>query len=56
MLSPFLGIGSEVYCAVQMGRKGVGIELKPSYYKQAVKNLANVSVRADEPDLLAAVE
>ena len=56
VLSPFLGIGSEVYCAVQMGRKGVGIELKPSYYKQAVKNLANVSVRADEPDLLAAVE
>lgn len=39
VLTPFLGIGSEVYGAVEMGRKGIGIELKPSYFKQAVKNL-----------------
>jgi len=39
VLTPFLGIGSEVYAAVEMGRKGVGIELKPSYFRQAVKNL-----------------
>jgi DNA modification methylase len=42
VLSPFAGIGSEVYTAAQMGRKGAGIELKPSYFKQAAKNLADV--------------
>ena len=41
VLTPFLGIGSEVYCAVQMGRKGIGIELKPSYFAQARRNLDN---------------
>jgi len=40
VLTPFLGIGSEVYCAAKMGRRGVGFELKPSYFRQAVKNLA----------------
>ena len=39
VLTPFLGIGSEVWGAVTMGRKGIGIELKPSYFAQAVKNL-----------------
>lgn len=42
VLTPFLGIGSEVWGAVTMGRKGIGIELKPSYFAQAVKNLARV--------------
>ena len=42
VFTPFLGIGSEVYCAVEMGRKGVGVELKPSYYNQAVKNIAEL--------------
>lgn len=40
VLTPFLGIGSEVFCAVQMGRNGIGIELKPSYFAQAKRNLA----------------
>lgn len=40
VLTPFLGIGSEVFCAVKMGRRGVGVELKPSYFRQAAKNLA----------------
>lgn len=40
VLTPFLGIGSEVYGAVTMGRKGIGIELKPSYFAQAKRNLA----------------
>lgn len=40
VLTPFLGIGSEVFCAVEMGRKGIGMELKPSYFQQAVKNIA----------------
>ena len=42
VLTPFLGIGSEVYAAVEMGRKGIGFELKPSYFKQAVRNLAEL--------------
>lgn len=43
VFTPFLGIGSEVYGAVELGRKGMGIELKPSYYSQAVKNLEHAS-------------
>lgn len=43
VLTPFLGIGSEVYAAVEMGRRGIGFELKPSYYRQAVKNIAEIS-------------
>lgn len=39
VLTPFMGVGSEVYGAVINGRRGVGVELKASYYKQAVKNL-----------------
>lgn len=39
VLTPFMGVGSEVYGAVINGRKGIGIELKPSYYRQAVRNL-----------------
>lgn len=41
VFTPFGGIGSEVYQALKMGRRGVGIELKPTYYKQAVKNCIN---------------
>lgn len=44
VLTPFMGVGSEVYGAVRLGRRGVGIELKESYYRQAVKNLAEVDV------------
>lgn len=40
VLTPFMGIGSEVYGAVLNGRKGVGIELKPAYYRQAVEHVA----------------
>ena len=36
-----MGIGSEVYQAVKMGRRGVGIELKESYYELAKKNIAS---------------
>ena len=39
VLTPFMGVGSEVYGAVMNGRRGVGVELKPSYYRQAVMNL-----------------
>jgi hypothetical protein len=41
VLTPFMGIGSEVYQALKMNRKGIGFELKQSYYNQAVKNCTN---------------
>jgi DNA modification methylase len=40
VLTPFLGIGSEAFVSVRNGRKAVGFELKESYFKQAVKNVA----------------
>lgn len=42
VLTPFMGVGSEVFAAVRLGRRGIGVELKPNYYRQAVKNLATV--------------
>lgn len=42
ILTPFMGIGSEVYSSVKYGRKAIGIELKKSYYKQALKNLVSI--------------
>ena len=43
VLTPFMGVGSEVYGAVMNGRKGIGIELKQSYFRQAVENLASLA-------------
>lgn len=43
VLTPFMGVGSEIYGAVKHGRKGIGVELKPSYFKQAVKNLRELA-------------
>lgn len=40
ILTPFMGVGSEVYCAVKEGRKGIGFELKESYFRQACRNVA----------------
>lgn len=48
VFTPFMGIGSEVYQAVKMGRRGIGIELKKSYYEQAVRNLENVEREAKQ--------
>ena len=39
ILTPFMGVGSEVYAAVTMGRFGIGAELKPTYFEQAVRNM-----------------
>jgi len=47
VLSPFAGVGSEVYGALMNGRKGIGIELKTSYYNQAIKNLDSVIMEQD---------
>ena len=46
VLTPFMGVGSEVYGAVCAGRRGLGIELKETYYRQAVNNCAEASERA----------
>jgi DNA modification methylase len=58
VLTPFMGVGSEVYSPVSLGRKAVGIELKDSYYKQALINLREASRRfaddgVSQPELFA---
>lgn len=45
VLTPFMGVGSEVYSPVSMGRKAIGIELKSSYFKQAILNLKDAEKR-----------
>lgn len=45
VLSPFMGIGSEGFVSLQLGRKFVGVELKEAYWRQACKNLQNVEDR-----------
>ncbi len=45
VLTPFMGVGSEVFSPVSLGRKAIGIELKDSYFKQAIKNLIEVQYR-----------
>lgn len=47
VLTPFMGVGSEVYSPVSLGRKAIGIELKDSYFKQAVQNLDLAGNRFD---------
>jgi len=56
VLSPFMGIGSEGYCALKMGRRFIGAELKESYWKQACKNLKNAESMSMASDLFAEVE
>lgn len=51
VLTPFMGVGSECFGAVMNKRKAIGIELKPSYYRQAVLNLKRVEMSEDNKDL-----
>lgn len=51
VLSPFAGIGSEVYSAVKLGRHGLGIELKPSYWRTAVDTLRELDGQMSLPSL-----
>jgi DNA modification methylase len=53
VLTPFMGIGSEAYQAVKFGRKAIGIELKESYFRVAVKNLENVERETKTLDLFS---
>lgn len=58
VFTPFMGVGSEVYGAVYNGRRGIGVELKGSYFRQAVKNIATAKIDAladADVDLLGSV-
>lgn len=48
ILSPFMGVGSEVYSAVANGRKGIGTELKATYYRQALQNLKGIDAQSQQ--------
>ena len=52
VLTPFMGVGSEVYGALCAMRRGIGIELKPSYYRQAEKNILAALETQSEAQLL----
>lgn len=52
VFTPFLGIGSEVYQALKMGRRGIGIELKPSYFEIAKRNCKNAQSEKSQLQLL----
>jgi hypothetical protein len=51
VFTPFLGIGSEVYQALKMKRRGIGIELKESYFRQAVANCVEAEHQDAQPTL-----
>lgn len=51
VFTPFLGIASEVYQAVKMGRKGIGIELKEVYFEQAVRNMKNLEMEQSQMNI-----
>jgi DNA modification methylase len=51
IFTPFLGIGSEIYQAVKMGRKGIGFELKESYYDLAKANIQSVVSKKNQLSL-----
>lgn len=57
VLTPFMGIGSEAYAAVQMDRRALGFELKPSYFQQAKRNMVAALTPVSAPmsifDLMA---
>lgn len=56
VLTPFMGIGSEAYTALKFGRKAIGIELKPSYFDVAVKNLQAIEAVQEMPSLFDLME
>lgn len=55
VLSPFAGIGSEGYESILRGRQFIGIELKPEYWRVAVRNLRRAEQLMHTPDLFSAL-
>jgi DNA modification methylase len=53
VLTPFMGVGSEVYSPVSLGRKAIGIELKDSYFKQAIENMKLCKSRFNKSEQLS---
>lgn len=51
VLTPFMGIGSEVYQSIKMNRKAIGIELKQSYYETAVNNIKDITESKNQQEL-----
>lgn len=51
VFTPFMGIGSEVYQAVKMGRRAIGIELKDAYFEQAVKNMQSLDLEKQQMNI-----
>lgn len=52
VLTPFMGVGSEVYSPVSLGRKAIGIELKDSYFKQSIINLSHALTRFESNNFI----
>ena len=55
VLTPFLGIGSEVYQSIKLGRFGIGFELKESYFNEAIKNCRFAEMEKNQKQLFDAV-
>jgi len=53
VFTPFMGVGSEVYSPVSLGRKAIGIELKDSYFNQAVLNIKSILEQKEQGELFA---
>jgi DNA modification methylase len=51
VFTPFMGVGSEVYAALKNGRKAIGVELKESYYRQAIKNVESIETDVEAGEL-----
>jgi len=56
VLTPFMGVGSEIYGCLANGRKAIGFELKESYFNQAVRNLKNAKYNQDQEEILFEIE
>lgn len=56
ILSPFAGVGSEIYGALRHGRRAIGVELKASYYRQMIRNVEHAEGSLDRPEAQGSFE